>query len=101
EVTRTPRTATHNLVEVALKIRWPLDTADAPPVQQWRIEREDGNILSFGQGQEFKKELPVGSYKVEARLQRDQESPSFLLRGTLTVTIKEAIVQQRLDRAKI
>jgi len=88
-------------VEVELKIKWPADTVDAPPVQQWRIERGDGAFLSFGQEQEFKKELPVGNYTVEARLQRDADSPSFLLRGTLAVTIKEAIVQQRTDRTKV
>ncbi len=101
EVSRTSKPPGNGLVEIELKIRWPSDTVDAPPVQQWRIERGDGVFLSFGQDQEFKKELPVGNYTVQARLQRDAESPSFLLRGTLTVTIKEAIVQQRTDRTKI
>jgi hypothetical protein len=101
EVSRTSRPPANNLVEVELRIRWPVDTADAPPVQQWRIEREGGNFLSFGQEQELKKELPIGNYKVEAKLQRDEESPAFILRGTLAVTIKEAIVQQRPDRSKL
>jgi hypothetical protein len=101
EVSRTARPPANGLVEVELKIRWPADTADAPPVQQWRIEREDGAFLSFGQEQECRKELPVGNYVVQARLQRDADSPSFMLKGTLSVTIKEAIVQQRTDRSKL
>jgi hypothetical protein len=101
EVSRTPKPPANGLVEVELKIRWPADTADAPPVQQWKIERVSGSFLSFGQEQEFRRELPVGNYTVEARLQRDADSPSFLLRGTLAVTIKEAIVQQHTDRSKI
>jgi hypothetical protein len=101
EVSRTTRPPANRLVEVQLRIRWPLDTADAPPVQQWRIEREDGAILSFGQEQELKKELPIGNYKVEAKLQRDEDSPAYTLRGTLTVTIKEVLVQQRPNRAKL
>jgi hypothetical protein len=101
EVSRTARPPANGLVEVELKIRWPADTTDAPPVQQWRIEREGGSFLSFGQEQECRKELPVGNYVVQATLQRDADSPSFVLKGTLSVTIKEAVVQQRTDRSKL
>jgi len=101
EVSRTSKPPQNNVVEVELKVRWPADTADAPPVAQWRIESENGSVLSFGTDQEFRKDLPVGNYKVEAKLQRDADSPSFLLRGTLTVTIREAVVQQRTNRTKL
>ncbi len=101
EVSRTSKPPENNLVEVELKVRWPADTADAPPVAQWRIESENGSILSFGTDQEFRKDLPVGNYKVEAKLQRDPDSPSFVLRGTLTVTIRDAMVQQRTNRTKL
>src|SRR4051794_2046949 len=101
EVSRTTKPPVNGLVEVELKVRWPADTTDAPPVQQWRIEREGGSFLSFGQEQECLKELPAGNYNVQARLQRDADSPSFLLKGTLAVTIKEAVVQQRTDRSKV
>jgi len=101
DVSRTTKPTAKGLVEVKLKIRWPAGKVDAPPVQQWRIEREDGAFLSFGQEQEFRKELPVGSYIVQARLQHDANSPFFLLKGTLTVTIKEAVVRPRTDRTKV
>jgi hypothetical protein len=101
EVSRTTRPPANGQVEVELKIRWPADTVDAPPVRQWRIERQDGAFLSFGMEQECRRELPVGNYVVQARLQRDADSPSFVLKGTLSVTIKEAVVQQRTDRSKL
>jgi hypothetical protein len=101
EVSRTSKPPENNVVEVELKVRWPADTADAPPVAQWRIESEHGSVLSFGTDQEFRKDLPVGTYKVEAKLQRDADSPAFVLRGTLTVTIRDAMVQQRTNRTKL
>jgi hypothetical protein len=101
EVSRTAKPPKKGLVEVEMKIRWPADTTDAPPVQQWRIEREGGSFLCFGQEQECRKELPVGNYIVQARLQRDADSPAFVLKGTLSVSIKDAVVQQRTDRSKL
>jgi hypothetical protein len=101
EVSRTTRPPANGQVEVELKIRWPAGTVDAPPVRQWRIERQDGAFLSFGMEQECRRELPVGHYIVEAQLQRDADSPSFVLKGTLSVSIKEAVVQQRTDRSKL
>jgi hypothetical protein len=101
EVSRTAKPPENNLVEVELKVRWPADTADAPPVSQWRIESENGAVLSFGNDQEFRKDLPVGSYKVEAKLQRDTDSPSFVLRGTLSDNVRDAVVQQRTNRTKL
>ena len=63
-------------------------------VQQWRIERSDGAILSFGQDQELKKFVPVGTYKVEAKVVRDDNEVTHS-RGTLTVTATQVLVQQR------
>lgn len=84
----------NNLVEVQLKVRWPADTADAPPVQQWKIEREDGSFMSFGQEQTFKKELPVGNYKIESKLQWESDAPVLMLRGTMVISANEVVVRQ-------
>src|SRR3989442_276716 len=74
EAAMTGRRVT-NYVEVQLKVHWANDH-DAPVlVQQWRAEREDGVILSFGQEQIFKRLLPAGKYKVEVRAQREANSP--------------------------
>src|SRR5262249_6299621 len=61
EGSKTRTQPENNLVEVLLRVRWP-DTADARPVQQWKVEREDGTFMSVGQDQTFKKELPIGAY---------------------------------------
>jgi hypothetical protein len=96
EAVRTARPAANNLVEVQLKVRWTGNTAAPLQVQNWRVEREDGAILLFGQEQEFKRQLPVGKYKVEARLKGEGDNPPLAARGTLSVTTHEAIIQQKL-----
>jgi hypothetical protein len=96
EAARTARPAANNLVEVQLKVRWTGDTTAPLQIQSWRIEREDGAILLFGQEQEFKRQLPVGKYKVEAKLKADGDNPSLAARGTLSVTTLEATIQQKL-----
>jgi hypothetical protein len=96
EAARTARPAANNLVEVQLKARWTGDTAAPLQIQNWRVEREDGAILLFGQEQEFKRQLPVGKYKVEAKLKAEGDDPPLAARGTLSVTTLEATIQQKL-----
>jgi hypothetical protein len=96
EAARTAQAPVNNLVEVQLKVRWTGNT-DAPlQVQNWRVEREDGAILLFGQDQEFKRQLPVGKYKVEAKVRAEEDNPPLSARGTLSVTTREAVIQPRL-----
>lgn len=96
EAARTARPPANNLVEVLLKVRWTGNTAAPLWVQNWRVEREDGAILLFGQDREFKRQLPVGKYKVEARLKGEGDNPPLVARGTLSVTTAVATIQQRL-----
>lgn len=81
----------NGLVEVLLKVRWPAGGAE-PSIQQWKIEREDGAFMSFGQEQVFKKELPIGSYKIEVRF---HSASVAVLRGSLVVTANEVVVRQK------
>jgi hypothetical protein len=85
-------------VEVLLRVRWPGDPADAP-VQQWKIEREDGAFMSVGQEKTFRKELATGSYKVEARLKSD--GPVQVVRGMLVITANEVVVRQKPSGKKL
>jgi hypothetical protein len=55
----------------------------------------DGAILCFGQDQEFKRELPVGEYKVEVRGRQDEKSPLLVSRATLSLSASEASVKQK------
>lgn len=96
EATRTTRPAANNLVEVQLKVRRTGSTSAPPQVQHWRVEREDAAILLFGQEQEFKRQLPPGKYKVEAKLKAEGDNPPLSARGTLSVTASDAVIQQRL-----
>jgi hypothetical protein len=88
----------NSLVEVLLRVRWP-DTAGARPVQQWKVEREDGTFMSVGQEQTFKKELPTGSYKIEVTLK--SAAPAQVLRGTLVITANEVVVRQKPSGKKL
>lgn len=96
ETVPTALPSTNNLVEVQLKVRWTGNTAAPLQVQNWRVERDDGAILIFGQDQEFKRQLPVGNYKVEARLKGEGNNPPLAARGTLSVTPHEATIQPKL-----
>jgi len=95
QAARTARPPANNMVEVQLKVRWTDSTPAQPRVQNWRLEREDAAILLFGQEQEFKRQLPFGEYKVEARLKAEGDSSPLSVRGTLSVTASGATIQQR------
>ena len=96
EASRTARPPADNHLEVQLRVK-SAGEPDAPvQVLKWRVERDDGTILSFGQDQEFKRELPVGKYKIEARVQREAGSPVQVVGGTLEVTLRDAVIQQPL-----
>jgi hypothetical protein len=99
EGAKTGNQPENNLVEVLLKVRWPADASDAPKVQQWKIEGQDGAFMSVGQEQTFKKELPVGTYKIEATLK--STPPAQVLRGTLVVTANEVVVRQKTTGKKL
>jgi hypothetical protein len=99
QATRGGHATTNNQVEVQLSVAWTHPPATPVQVQQWRIEREDGSILCFGQDQEFRRALPVGTYKVLVKAQRDLKSPSQAALGTLTVTSREVSLEQRPSRS--
>lgn len=99
QASRHPKTTTNNQVEVQLTVSWTQAPGAPVQVQQWRIEREDGSILCFGQDTEFKRALPVGTYKVLVKAQRDARSPLMAVLGTLTVTSREVVIEQRPARS--
>ncbi len=96
QASRTARPPVNDVVEVQLKLRRTGATAAPPEVRQWRIEREDGAVLLFGQDQDFTRQLPLGKYKVEAKMNVQGDNPPLTVRGTLSVTTDEAVVQPRL-----
>ena len=95
EASRGARAAANGQIDITLKIRAATGAA-APQVQQWRIEREDGAILCFGQDQDFRRDLPVGRYKLEVKILRETENPAASTRAILSVTPREVALEQRL-----
>jgi hypothetical protein len=96
EGTKTGNHPGNNFVEVLLRVRWPGETGDAP-VQQWKVEREDGAFLSVGLEKTFRKELAPGSYKVEAKVKSDGP----VVRGMLVITANEVVVRQKTPAKKL
>lgn len=96
EATRASRATANGQIEVTLKARSASNPGTPLQIQQWRVEREDGAILVFGQDPEFKRELPIGRYKLEVKIQHDAETPLVTARAILAVTAQEALLQQRL-----
>jgi hypothetical protein len=96
EAARTSLRPANDLVEVQLKVRRTDNTAVPLQVQNWRVERDDGAVLLFAQEQQFKRTLPVGQYKVEAKLQAEGDDSPLSVRGTLSVTLRDATIQPRL-----
>lgn len=82
--------------EVQLRARWTADPSIALHVEQWRVEREDSVILLFGQGQEFRRQLPVGRYKVEVKVRREVNGSILAGSGVLDLSGTSATVQQKL-----
>ncbi len=100
EAKKTARPPANNLVEVLLSVRWRTDVGAPLQVQQWRVQSEDKRILCFGQGLEFKRQLPQGRYSVDVNARRDANGPLVAAHGTLVVTTRNALVQQDLVARK-
>ena len=97
EASRTARVLANNNAEVQVRVKSNSETESPLQVLKWKVEREDGTFLSFGQDREFNRDLPLGRYKVEARIQGQAGTPVQVLRGTLEVTPRQAsILQQKL-----
>jgi hypothetical protein len=95
EAARTDRPSANHVAEVLLKVRWIAGSTSLPVVRQWRVESENGAILCSGQDQEFKRELPVGRYKVEVRAQRTVDGPLLAARAILALSGAEAVIVPR------
>ena len=86
EAARTEKPPVGNQVEVQLKLKSAGNAVSTLLLPEWRVERTDGSVLLFGQGQEFKRELPPGTYKVQVTARLAEGSPSELVRASLEVT---------------
>ncbi len=86
EAARTDKPPFGNQVEVQLKLKSAGNAVSTLPLLEWRVERTDGSVLLFGQGREFKRDLPPGTYKVQVTARLAEGGSSELLRASLEVT---------------
>ena len=99
QATRSSHLNSSNQVEVQLTVTWQQEPKVPVQIQQWRIEREDGSILCFGQESSFQRMLPLGTYKVLVKAQKDAKSPLVAALGTLTVTPRDVVLEQQPARS--
>ena len=92
EVFRTLRPANKNVAELLMKARWVASSDKKIQVRQWRVESEDGAILCYVQDQDFRRELPIGKYKIEVKAQHDANSPLLSTRGLVDLKATDASV---------
>jgi hypothetical protein len=88
EAVRTEKPLADNQVEVQLKLKSAGGSVSTLLLPEWQVERTDGSVLLFGQGQDFKRALPPGTYKVQVTARLAEGSPSELVRASLEVTRK-------------
>jgi hypothetical protein len=87
-------------IHVRLLVAWRNESPDSLQLHQWRVEREDGAILCFGQEREFHRELPAGNYKVEVKARRGTDGPMLATRGVLEVRPTGPVIQQKLTAVR-
>jgi hypothetical protein len=92
EIWSGARQQPRNVLQVRLNVRWKADPTAAVDVQQWRVESENGAILCTSQEREFRRELPLGRYKVEVRTQREAGGRPLVAKTLLSLTGAEAVI---------
>ena len=100
EATKTSRVPPKNLGDVLLQVKWKSKPGAPLQVREWRVEREDGAILCFGQDREFRRELPFGRYRIEVKAQADANSPLLATRNTLLLSPTEAVILPKSSAMK-
>lgn len=91
---RTRKPPVNDQVEISLKLKTAGAEAPVFESQEWQVERTDGSVLLFGQGPEFKRDLPLGNYKVEVKAKPAGKRLPIRVRGFLEVT-RDEVVQQK------
>lgn len=94
EATRTAKHLANGQAEISLKLKSAGNKAPTFLSQEWQVGRTDNSVLLFGRGPEFKRELPLGTYKVDMKARATESSPLVRVRATFEVTRDEVIVQK-------
>jgi hypothetical protein len=93
EAVRTAKPSANGQAEISLKLK----TAGKEPAflsQEWQVSRTDNSVLLFGRGPEFRRELPLGAYKVDMKARVTESSPLVRVRRNFEVTRDEVILRK-------
>ena len=94
EAARTAKPSANGQAEITLKLRSADNETPTFLSQEWQVERTDRSVLLFGRGPEFKRELPLGTYKVEVKTRSTESSPVVRVRRNFEVTRDGVILQK-------
>jgi hypothetical protein len=94
EARRTAKPSANGQAEIALKLKSEGDETPTFVSQEWKVERADNSVLLFGRGAEFKREVPLGPYKVEVKVRSDENSSPIRVRGNFEVT-RDDVIQSK------
>jgi hypothetical protein len=97
EATRTAKPSANGQAEISLKLKLAGNEAPTFLSQEWQVERTDRSVLLFGRGPEFKRELPLGTYKVEVKTRSTEDSPVVRVGGNFEV-MRDEVIQQKPAR---
>jgi len=93
DTTTTGKATVNNMIEVQFKLKSTDGAIPKLTSYEWRVERTDGSVLLFGQESEFKREVPIGTYRIEVKARAGKTSPYVRVRGVVEVTESAAIQQ--------
>jgi len=94
EAARTAKPSANGQAEISLKLKSAGNETPTFVSQEWQVQRTDNSVLLFGRGPEFKRELPLGTYKVDVKVRATTSSPLVRVRRNFEVTRDDVILQK-------
>jgi len=94
EAMRTAKPSVNGQAEICLRLKSAGDETPKFSSQEWKVERTDNSVLLFGRGPEFKREVPLGAYKVEMKARSAEIGPPVRVRGDFEVT-RDQVIQSK------
>src|SRR6266516_2756684 len=94
EARRTAKPLVNGQAEISLKLKSAGNETPTFLSQEWQVERSDRSVLLFGRGPEFRREVPLGTYKVEVKTRSTEDSPLVRVRGNFEV-LRDEVIQSK------
>jgi len=94
EARRTAKPSVNGQAEISLKLKSAGNETPTFLSQEWQVERSDRSVLLFGRGPEFRREVPLGTYKVEVKTRSTEDSPLVRVRSNFEV-LRDEVIQSK------